>query len=309
MRFDVADLRLFVAVAEAGSITHGATRANLALGSASGRIKQMEEAVGVPLLLRERLGVTPTDAGRTLLRHARATLASMQRLTDDLGQFAHGLKGTVRLLANTNALVEFLPMPVSQFLAENPNVNIEVEERLSHEIVEALMDGVADIGIVASTANMSGLQAFPFASDRLCAVVPASASAFDGVRDITFEQLIEHDFVGYGADASIQIYLEGHARMLHKRIRQRIQLRSFDTICRLVENGVGVSVVPESTARRCKRTMSIRTLRLRDEWAVREMCVCVSERDALPTYARKLLDHLTEHSGDLKTHKRASMGK
>src|SRR5471030_292899 len=137
MRFDVADLRLFVAVVEAGSITHGATRVNLALGSASGRIKQMEEAVGVPLLARQRLGVQPTEAGHTLLRHARTTLASMQRLTDDLGQFAHGLKGTVRLLANTNALTEFVPTPVSHFLAAHHNVNIEVEERLSHEIVGA----------------------------------------------------------------------------------------------------------------------------------------------------------------------------
>jgi DNA-binding transcriptional LysR family regulator len=292
MRFDVADLRLFVAVVEAGSITHGATRVNLALGSASGRIKQMEEAVGVPLLARQRLGVQPTEAGHTLLRHARTTLASVQRLTDDLGQFAHGLKGTVRLLANTNALTEFVPTPVSHFLAAHPNVNIEVEERLSHEIVEALIDGVADIGIVAAAVDMGALQTFPFVTDRLCGVVPASAPGFEGMRGIGFEQLLEHDFVGYASGASIQIYLEGHARRLHRRIRQRIQLRSFDAICRLVENGVGVSVVPESAARRCKRTMGIRVLRLHDSWALRELCVCVSERDALPTYARLLFEHL-----------------
>jgi DNA-binding transcriptional LysR family regulator len=292
MRFDIADLRLFVAVVEAGSITHGATRVNLALGSASGRIKQMEEAVGVPLLARQRLGVLPTEAGHTLLRHARSTLASMQRLTDDLGQFAHGLRGTVRLLANTNALTEFVPGPVSHFLADHPNVNIEVEERLSPEIVEALIDGVADIGIVAASADVGALQAYPFATDRLCAVVPAANAGFENLRDIAFEALLDHDFVGYASGASIQIYLEAHARKLHRRIRHRIQLRSFDAICRLVENGVGVSVVPESAARRCKRTMSIRVLRLNDSWASREMHVCVNEREALPTYTRQLLDHL-----------------
>jgi DNA-binding transcriptional LysR family regulator len=127
----------------------------------------MEEAVGVPLLARQRLGVLPTEAGHTLLRHARSTLASMQRLTDDLGQFAHGLRGTVRLLANTNALTEFVPGPVSHFLADHPNVNIEVEERLSPEIVEALIDGVADIGIVAASADVGALQAYPFATDRV----------------------------------------------------------------------------------------------------------------------------------------------
>ncbi|MEQ5837928.1 LysR family transcriptional regulator [Paraburkholderia acidicola] len=296
MRFDMADLRLFVAVVEAGSITHGATHANLSLGSASGRIKQMEEAVGVPLLARQRLGVTPTEAGHTLLRHARTMLSSMQRMTDDLGEFAHGLKGTVRLLANTNALTEFVPVPVSHFLADHPNVNIEVEERLSHEIVEALIEGVADIGIVAASADIGPLQTYNFATDRLCAVVPAGDTHFDGLREIGFAELLDHDFIGYGAGAAIQDYLEGHARALHKRIRQRIQLRSFDAICRLVENGVGVAVVPESAARRCRKTMAVRMLRLRDKWALREMRVCVRDRETLPAYALQLLDHLAANT-------------
>lgn len=292
MRFDIADLRLFVAIVEAGSITHGAARANLALGSASGRVKQMEEAVGVPLLARQRFGVTPTEAGHTLLRHARTMLSSMQRMTDDLGEFAHGLKGTVRLLANTNALTEFVPEPVSHFLSNHPNVNIEVEERLSREIIEALNEGVADIGIVAASAHIGMLQTYDFATDRLCAVVPEDDAHFDGLREIGFVELLDHDFIGYGAGSAIQDYLEGHARSLHKRIRQRIQLRSFDAICRLVENGVGVAIVPESAARRCKKTMAVRVLRLRDKWALRKMRVCVRDRETLPVYALQLLDHL-----------------
>ncbi|KGC54392.1 LysR substrate-binding domain-containing protein [Burkholderia pseudomallei] len=294
MRFDITDLRLFVSVIEAGSITHGASRVNLALGSASGRIKQMEETAGVALLVRERLGVKPTEAGHTLLRHARATLASMQRLTDDLGEFANGLRGTVRLLTNTNALTEFLPGPIARFLAQHRNVSVELEEMLSHEIVAALVEGVADIGIVAAREDIGGLQRFPFATDRLCAVVPASQPEFANARDVSFASLLDYDFVGYAAGAAIQTYLEAHARELHRRLRPRIHLRSFDAICRLVENGVGVSVVPESAARRCRRTISIKTLALRENWALREMRVCVADVDALPMYARQLLGHLVE---------------
>ncbi|WP_323120351.1 LysR family transcriptional regulator [Burkholderia alba] len=304
MRFDIADLRLFVAVVEAGSITHGAQRANLALGSASGRIRQMEDAVGVPLFERRRLGVVPTEAGHALLKHARTLLTGMQRMTDDLGAFARGLKGTVRLLANTNALTEFVPGPVAQFLAAHPNVNIEVEERLSHEIVGALLDGVADIGIVAAAAEIGTLQSFPFATDRLCAVVPARVDAFEPLREIDFAALLSHDFVGHAAGAAIQEYLDAQARALRRRVRTRIRLRSFDAICRMVENGVGVSVVPESAARRCKRTMAIRVLRIADPWALREMRACVKDRDALPAYARQLLDHLVE-SGAARRVRRA----
>ncbi len=67
MRFDLADLSLFRHVVEAGSITHGAERAHLALAAASTRIRNMEDALGVALLTRGRQGVTPTQAGRTLL--------------------------------------------------------------------------------------------------------------------------------------------------------------------------------------------------------------------------------------------------
>ncbi|MFM0041768.1 LysR family transcriptional regulator [Paraburkholderia sediminicola] len=292
MRFDIVNLRLFVAIAEAGSITHGAARVNLAVGSASGRMKQMEEAVGVPLLARERLGVRLTDAGLTLLRHARITLASIQRMTDDLDQFAHGLRGTVRLLANTNALTEYLPVPVSHFLASHPSVNIDIEEKKSGEIVGALVEGMADIGIVAATSDLGDLQSFPFATDHLCAIAPASLGDFSHAVAVSFENLLEYDFVGYTRGAAIQTFLDERAQSVHRKIRQRIELGSFDAICRLVENGVGVSIVPESAARRCKRTMSVRVLRLKDDWAVREMRVCVLDRDVMPVYAQQLLEHL-----------------
>jgi DNA-binding transcriptional LysR family regulator len=292
VRFDVTDLRLFVAVVEAGSITHGASRVNLSLPSASGRVRQMEDTVGVPLLQRERLGVKPTEAGHTLLRHARATLQSLQRLTDELGQFAHGLRGTVRVLANTNSITEFLPEPIAHFLAQHRNVNVELEERLSEEIVEALIKGVADIGVVASGADTGDLETFPFVTDRLCAVVPAAQPEFANRRDISYAELLGYDFVSYATGSAIQLYLDEHARALRHRIQPRIQLTSFDSICRLIEHGVGVSVVPESAARRCKRTMAIRLLKLREVWALRELQICVLNSHAMPAYARLFLDHL-----------------
>ena len=138
MRFDLADLRLFLNVVEAGSITHGAGRTHLAIAAASTRIRNMEAALGVPLLHRERQGVKPTEAGRTLNQHARIMLQQFERMHGDLGQYAEGIRGQVRLLSNTNALTEFLPEPLSAFLAAHPQVNIDLEERLSDEIVTAI---------------------------------------------------------------------------------------------------------------------------------------------------------------------------
>src|SRR5205809_4401855 len=174
MRFDLSDLRLFLNVVEAGSITHGAERAHLALAAASTRIRNMEAALGTPLLHRERQGVQPTPAGRTLVHHARLLVQQAERMHGELAQYAEGIKGQIRLLSNTNALTEFLPEPLSEFLSSHPQVNIDLEERLSDEIVAAVADGTADVGIVAGTVEVAGLEVRPFRVDRFVLVVAPS---------------------------------------------------------------------------------------------------------------------------------------
>src|ERR671929_660535 len=171
MRFDLTDLSLFRHVVEAGSITHGAERAHLALAAASTRIRQMEEELGAALLVRGRGGVTPTQAGRTLLTHARTILAQAERLREDLGAYAGGLAGQVRVLSNTNALTEFLPEALSSFLSAHSNVGVDLEERLSDEIVGLIAEGVADIGIVAARGDPGQLTTYPFRSDCFVLVV------------------------------------------------------------------------------------------------------------------------------------------
>ncbi|WP_233446742.1 LysR family transcriptional regulator [Paraburkholderia terrae] len=292
MHFGLVDLQTFAAVAEAGSLTHGAARVNLSLAAVSARIRQMEEAVGVPLLERRPHGIRVTEAGQTFLRHARVTLGALQRMTDDLAQLSQGMRGTIRILSNTNALVETLPGPLSRFLCDNPNINIEIEQRPSDEIIAAIAEGVADIGIIASPPEGVALTTFPFATDRLCAVVPAVDERFALQREIAFADLIEADFVGHERGSSIQVFLENQAKRLYRTLRHRIQLGNFESICRLVENGVGVAVIPESAARRFQRSMRVRLLRITDAWAVRKILICVNDLEQLPSSTRRLVEHL-----------------
>src|SRR5437588_4564255 len=185
MRFDLSDLGRFLSVVEAGSITHGAERMHLAIAAASTRIRNMEAALGTPLLHRERQGVQPTPAGRTLVHHARMLLQQAERMHGELAQYAEGIKGQVRLLSNTNSLTEFLPEPLSAFLAAHPQVNIDLEERLSDEIVAAVADGTADVGIVAGTVEVAGLEVLPFRIDRFILVV-APDHSLSTVNQIAF---------------------------------------------------------------------------------------------------------------------------
>jgi DNA-binding transcriptional LysR family regulator len=279
MRFDLSDLRLFVSVVEAGSITRGAERMHLAIAAASTRIRNMEAALGTPLLHRERQGVQPTPAGRTLVHHARLLLQQ------------------VRLLSNTNALTEFLPEPLSDFLASHPQVNIDLEERLSDEIVAAVADGTADIGIVAATVEVAGLETLPFRTDRFVLVV-APKHPLATVEHIPFAEVLDFDFVGLDRTSALQRFLSEKAERIGRRLKLRVQLRSFDAVCRFVECNVGIGVVPATTAERQARTMLIHRIELADNWAVRNLTICIRREADLPIYARELVQHLAAPASD-----------
>src|SRR5215218_5095643 len=291
VRFDLADLSLFRHVVEAGSITHGAERAHLALAAASTRIRHMEESVGAALLVRGRQGVAPTQAGRTLLQHARAILAQSARLKEDLGAYAGGMSGEVKVLANTNAVTEFLPEALSSFLSTHPHVSVDLEERLSDEIVGLIAEGVADLGIIAGTVDAGSLETFPFRRDRFVLVVARDHPLAERSK-IAFAQVLEHDFVGLDRASALQRFLADKAVRAGQPLRLRVQLRSFDAVCRLVECNVGIGIVPETTARRMAHTMAIKAVALTDPWAVRELTICIRSFDELPPYARQLVEHL-----------------
>lgn len=291
MRFDLIDLSLFRHIVEAGSITHGSVRANLALGAASTRVRNMEETLGAPLLTRGRQGVSPTPAGRALLAHARTMLSQAERLREDLGAYAGGLAGQVRLLSNTNALAEFLPEALSSFLASNPNISVDLEERLSDEIVGLIAEGVGDIGIVAGTVDTGALETYPFRKDKFVLVV-SRGHALANKKSVPFSETLDQNFVGIDRSAAIQRFLADKAARIGKTLRLRIQLRSFDAVCRLVESNVGIGIVPETTARRAAKTIDIGIIALADPWAVRDLTICVRKLEELPAYARELVAHM-----------------
>jgi len=291
MRFDLVDLQVFVAVAEARSITRGAARANLALASASERIKMLEAALDVTLLRRGRHGVTLTDAGESLLDHARVVLAAADNLRGDLAGYARGIKTSIHVLANTSSLSEHLPQALATFLRDHPQVNIDAEELESIGIAEAIAAGRADIGIAVEQALPSGIERFPFRDDRLVLVV----SVQDDVahrRVVDFGAVTTRDFVGLSTTSALQTHLATQAARLGARLRFRARLRDFDAVCRLVAAGVGIAVVPEAAAKRCARVMAIKPVRIRDAWATRRLAICVRNLKALPRPAQQLVAHL-----------------
>lgn len=293
MSFDLTDLRLFLHVVESGSITSGAERSYLALASASARIRNMEDVLGVPLLTRGRRGVAPTEAGQALIRHAQSIMQEWERMVGDVSEYGQGLKGHIRLLCNTATITEYLPEVLSTYLNAHPNVGIDVQERVSAEIVQSLLDDKADVGVVARNSDVGDLATFPFRTLQLVLVV-SPKHPLAARRAVSFVDTLDYEFVGLGEGSSIQKYLEAHASRAGKRINYRVRLRGFMAASRLVENNVGIAVIPESAALRCKKTMNLRVVRLADDWATRQLMLCVRDFDRQPLHIREFIEHIRE---------------
>jgi DNA-binding transcriptional LysR family regulator len=289
--FDLVDLQLFLSVAQRSNITRAAQARHLSLAAASARIKALEVHAGVPLLYREARGVRLTPAGEAFLHHVRAILRQNEELRADLHQYSRGLRGHVRIHANTTAVTDILPEVLPAFLKANPKVNVEIQEKQNAEIALGVLDGRADVGIVSMRLDTPGLRAIHFSTDRLVLVVPRNHRLARRKR-VAFADTLDEPHVGMHPGSTLRDFLGKVTAGLGKQLRLRVELSSFDAMCRMVGAGVGIGVVPESSARRNLASMQLVQVELTDDWRVRERYALVREGESIPAYAQALVDEL-----------------
>lgn len=270
MRYELTDLRLFLAIAEAKSLSGGANTVHLTASSASYRLKNLEFAMGVPLFKREARGMELTPEGDFVLKHVRSLLAGVERMHGEVSGFASGLKGSVKLFANSSSLNGFIVPRLSRFLSANPNVNILLEERSSTTIEAAIAGHEADIGIFAGNATSAGVNAVRYAIDQLIIAAPLNHPVVES-SPVRFPAVLDLDFVCMSRTSSNYVFLRDMAKLAGKTPKVRIHVHTFDAVLSMVEAGVGVSLVPRSIASTALREGRIAAVDLSEPWALREL--------------------------------------
>lgn len=296
MDFDLTDLRLFAAVAREENLTRAAQVQHLSLAAASARIKALEQQAGVPLLEREARGVRLLPAGEAFLHHVRAVLRETQALRDELDEYGAGLRGHVRVFANTTAVTDFLPEILPGFFRSHAGVNIDLREKPNAEIATGVLEGLADVGIVAGEVDTRGLRSIHFSTDQLVLVVPRGHRLARRKR-VAFADTLGEDAVGMHGGSTLQAFLSNITEELGRPLKLRIQVYGFDAMCRMIAAGVGIGVVPESAARRNIATLDLVQVELTDAWRVRKRYILVRDGDVLATYARSLVRTICTHYG------------
>lgn len=296
-RFDFVTLKLFISVADEGRLTAAAAREHLALAAVSKRISDLETLVGTTLLYRRPRGVELTPAGQAFLHHARRIMDNIERLQAELSEYGEGVRGHVRIHSNTSAIIAFLPQDLSAFSRLYPEIKIDLQERVSSEIIAAVRDGLTDIGIFAGHVAAPDLQQLSYRHDRLVLMTPVDHPLAER-ESIAFSEALAFDFIGLQQDTSLQSLLNEQANLAGKALRMRIQVRSFDAICRMIHHGMGVGVLPEQTIYRDLGDLQLKSIPLSDSWAQRELVIGMRRYASLHVTARHLVDHLTQSEDD-----------
>jgi DNA-binding transcriptional LysR family regulator len=299
--YALGDFRLFINIVETSSLTRGAEKSCLSLPAASHRLKNLEDDLGTKLLHRSAKGVSLTDAGDVYLKHAKTILTQVDALTSDMQNYGRGHTGRLRILANTTAVTEYLPPVLGSYLQAHPDVQVDLRERMSEDIIRAAREGVAHLGIISGDVATAGLQSIPLTSGELMAIAPVGHEV-GRLPAVNFKEILQYDFVGMQEEnASQQFFLQA-ASDLHVPLRVRVQVAGYDAVCRMVESGAGISIVPRSVLERLNVAGRVAICKLTDDWAIRKFQICALKFEDLPGYGKDLVQALLQHFVQQRAH-------
>jgi DNA-binding transcriptional LysR family regulator len=293
----MVDFRLFVQIAETNSLRQGADLVCLSAPAASARIANLEARTATKLLVRSSKGVTLTTAGQAFLHHAKLILEQIEALNGDLEEYAKSVKGHLRVAANPTALKEFLPGMLGKYLASHKDVRLDLRELLSSDIVRSVSAGTSDVGILLGSTRTEDLEVISYRETRLVLVTALDHPLAES-ESASFADALQFEFVDFPEASPTFAPVHRAADALAVRVRTRVRAVNIDSLCRLVEAGVGVGVAPEPSARRMAKSASIAVIPIVDEGAVLAGRICARTFKALPSFARDFVSALLADCDD-----------
>lgn len=289
-KFDLYSLRLFIAAFEEGSLAAAAEREHITASALSKRMSELERMLGTELFIRRAHGVEPTKAAQTLARGARKLLHQANELACELGEFSQGTRGHVRIAANLSSITQFLPLELHTFLAKYPEVTIDLTEMVSTDVTRAVSENRADIGIYTQTNEHHELKTFPYHTDRMVLITPLRHPLAE-YESVAFTDTLAYPHVGMHPGSAANNLLMQKAIAANQKLKLSFQVTSYDALVSMVNAGLGIGIMPFKATRlyACK---DITIVQLRDDWAARQLKLCVQSTETLSASAHSLLLHL-----------------
>lgn len=288
---DIASLEILVAAIEETSLSRGAERMHLVTSAASKRVSELERRLGTTLLYRHGRGVRPTPAGAILYQQAKVILRNVAQARDSLAAYASSGVASIRLVANSSTVLQFLPADISSFSRKVPGARVDLLEAFSYDVPRMVADGQADIGVYHAEHPASGVVSTSYRSDRIGLVVPVG-HPLSRRKSMRFNDALDHDILGYFPRHSLEEFLRLAGATITRPVRVRAQVSNPEARCAMVREGLGLAVMPEGIALQYVERMGLVVVPLTDPWAERHLFVCVRDAEALSHQAKALMEHL-----------------
>lgn len=297
IRFDLTTIRLFIATVERGSITGAAEQQCVAVTAASRRIAELESQFDVALFQRRPHGMALTDAGRSLLVHARGLMQSVERMHHDAAAHSQGYKGLARIAACTSAALQFLPADIRAHQAQFPDIDIETQEDTSYGVIKSVMQGVAEVGIYEAGVNPppATLTILPYCQDQLILVTHKSHPLAKR-NEVGFSDILPCDLVGLHENSALSILLANQAAQHDGKLNIRVRARSFDTMLAMIQAELGVGLVPQAVAKWLAINPIFRHIPITESWSRRQFMLCHRPAPDISSAALSVAQFLA-HSG------------
>jgi DNA-binding transcriptional LysR family regulator len=287
-----------VLVSQLGSLSAAARQTHLAVAAASRRLRELETSVGQALFTRQRYGMVMTEAGQIASRHALSVLQAMDSLGQDLQDLSIGTNKRIRLCASTAAIVQYLPPMMARFMQLNPQLLIELEEQMSDGVAHAVREARADLGVMAHTTELAGLRSLPFCEDELVVVFAANHKLAKGKQPLSFEALVDQDWIMLAQGAALVHLLQGAAQRMNVPLNMRMQVRSFEAMAQLIASGLGIGLMPRLAAEQSSLGRALKLRALKDPWARRRLHIVMrqdTEDSAVHGFAHYLSGQVSQN--------------
>jgi len=292
MNFDLNDFRLILNIAETRNLTRAAEKTFLSTPAASNRVKNLEKALGLNILERSSKGVELTEIGLIYLKYAKSIYHEIDCLKGELYLFNEQIQGKLSVVANTTAITEYIPMALSEYLIRHPQIDVNLQEMLSQDIIKAVSDKRADLGIISGEVDTKELQTIPLISSQLILIAAESHPILD-YKNITLLDVVKYSVVTLPEGSAIQIFLNELSQKVDKETNIRVQVSSYDTICQMVAAGVGIAIIPLAAFRRLQPIYpSIRHKNIDEQWAHRSFKICAIDFRKISQFAEDFIKSL-----------------
>ena len=198
----------------------------------------------------------------------------MEAMSKELDDLQKGVIRHIQLFAGTAAITQFLPALIAKYSKINPEIQVDLEEHVSEHVVLALNERRADIGVFVEGTDADGLEMLFFRSDELVLITP-QGHKLSGKSPMAFTDTLDEQWISLNPGAAVLQQQLSAATSVGKRLKLRMQVNSFEAVSHMVSSGLGIALLPKTSALPLLRSMKLGWRPLKDDWAKRRLMIGV----------------------------------